>query len=80
MTLLIAAFVFVGVGTLTLFCPRFVQRFAVWLYEKIGFWPYTALAQYMKGDFYIVELRIIGVVCLPVGVLCSWLVWVSLRR
>jgi uncharacterized protein YjeT (DUF2065 family) len=54
------------------------QHFAVWLYEKIGFWPYTALARGMKRDFYIVQLRIIGLVCLPVGVLCTWILWTEL--
>jgi hypothetical protein len=78
--LLFATVVFLGVGSLTLLWPQTVQRFAVWLYEKAGFWPYTVLAQRMKLDFYLVQLRIVGVVCLPVGVLCLWLLWVGLHR
>jgi|ERR1041385_1687237 hypothetical protein len=38
----VATLVFIGTGFLTLFWPRRVQEFAVWLYEKIGFWPLDA--------------------------------------
>ena len=72
---LLGTLVFLGVGVMTIFWPRHIQRFAVRLYEKIGFWPYATLAEKMKRDFYIIELRIIGLVCLPVGVLCAWILW-----
>jgi len=78
--LLFATLVFLATGAATLFWPEAAQRFAVWLYQKIGFWPYTVLAERMKREFYLIQLRIIGAVCLPLGLLCSWLFWDSLHR
>jgi hypothetical protein len=51
--LLFATVVFLGVGSLTLLWPQSVRRFAVWLYDKAGFWPHSVLAQRMKRGFYL---------------------------
>jgi hypothetical protein len=75
--LIVSTLVFLGVGLVTTFWPRRVQQFAVWLYEKIGFWPYAALAQRIKRELYVTQLRIIGFVCWPVGLLCAWLLWIG---